>query len=336
MAEVVFEGVGKPIVNDGSVVLDATGTPVKPVKNEAGVVTGAVGGLAVNNDPGVTSGAEGPPLNNDFFPGFGAGPKAGAAFPGFGPAPPIVAVASDAGVAGTASRSDHTHGDAAGGGTPDINSYRIQNRAAIGQTTGPQQDRIDMLGQWNWVGGTPSGNASVPVANRLFAIPFIVGQQRTVLTILNRQRGAAGVNGQLRWGIYANLGAGLYYPGNLIDQSPNIGPWNANISYEWSPVNLVLAAGLYWIVTIVDTAFEAEFHSFDFLPSNNGLGIGGVPSSLTAISVINDFLCLGWRQDFAFPAVTLPSPFPSTSPVILHHPQGGGAIYPTAYARWNP
>ena len=318
MAEVVFEGVGKPINNDGNVVVEGTGAPV-------------------DNDTGVVPGAEGPPLNNDFFPGFGAeDPVPGTPFPGFGPAPPIVAVASDAGVAGTASRSDHTHGAASGGGTPDINSYRIQNRAAIGQTTGPQQDRIDMLGQWNWVGGTPSGNALVPTANRLFAIPFIVGQQRTVLTILNRQRGTAGVNGRLRWGIYANLGPGLYYPGNLIDQSPNIGPWNANISYEWSPVNLVLAAGLYWIVTIVDTAFDAEFHSIDFLPSNNALGIGGVPSGLDAISTINDFICLGWRQDFTFPAVTLPSPFPSTSPVILHHPQGGGAFYPTAYARWNP
>lgn len=43
---------------------------------------------------------------------------AGAVFPGYGPAPPDVAAVGSAGVAATASRSDHTHGAGPGGSLP--------------------------------------------------------------------------------------------------------------------------------------------------------------------------------------------------------------------------
>lgn len=74
-------------------------------------------------------------VNNRFLPR--AQPNGGGAFPGFGGAPPAIASAGSAGVAATASRSDHTH---AHGSQTDPTMHALTS-AAGGDGFQPQSNR---------------------------------------------------------------------------------------------------------------------------------------------------------------------------------------------------
>lgn len=206
---------------------------------------------------------------------------------------------------------------------PDVHYHRIGARVAINTITATAFP--DRVYPWHVPLNMGALSAGTPAADTLYALPGIFPRGGTIDTLLNVQRSGGGVGGQeIRWGIYANVGASGLFPGTRLWDSGDM-QWTGNQKYTASPALQINTPGVYWLVSLVGSDFVSTTSTLDMVGSAQAYPLLGVSGALGGASAAPSF---GVSHAYAFAA--LPATFPTSSPTWLF----SGNV-PTAYFRWT-
>ncbi len=234
----------------------------------------------------------------------GITPGTGIAVTGSAPGPVTVSVAN--GAAGV-----------------DRNTFVI-GAGVVGNTNPPDWDVYNMWGLEKGFSPTaPNGRQP----NKIMAIPCWFNRSGTITNIINSfVAGDFGVDSHFVLGLYANIAAGLIWPGDLIVQSTEftLPGANSNNVINWAANHVVIAGTLLWL------AMSSKETIGVTSPGASGAewpGLMGSRVTPVAISSWSSIPFVGIDSVDSAYSTTMPTPFPLTNPNLFLG-QGGGSGVP--------
>lgn len=202
---------------------------------------------------------------------------------------------------------------------------RIGARTAFDAWTGPSPDNVYLAGMRRAL--RTDVDVAVPAADTMYAVPLFVASSGIIQELMIKQRG--GTTGQARLAIYNNLSKGVF-PNDLLAESGALA--FTGTERQTFTANLRVGPGLYWLVSLYNSAFNSNACQVDHLLADAMAPILGTANDLLDGGGAGLDFGVAWTHAQAFGA--LPDPFPTSAPAQVKVGAGGVQV-PSVFFRWS-